>query len=148
MLKILLDTSFILPILGIDVGITVRKTLEKLGNLNAELYYSRFNILEALWVAVRLAKRGSLDVDRFSRGLRSIYASRRLKTVNEDILVFERSLELYMMGHNDLIDNVLYSIALCKGLKLLTLDEELVKFIELKRLNRNIILSPEDIGIK
>jgi hypothetical protein len=35
-LKVLLDTSFILPTLGIDTGIEVKEALNKLDELNAE----------------------------------------------------------------------------------------------------------------
>jgi len=148
MLRILLDTSFILPILGIDTGAIVRKILEKLNDLSAEIYYSHFNILEAIWVSIKLIREGSLDVDRFSRGLRSIYASNRLMIIDEDPFIFDYALKLYMMGHRDMIDNILYSTALHKGLKFLTLDEELVEFIKSKGLNRDVILLPKDVNVK
>lgn len=148
MLRILLDTSFILPILGIDTGITVRKVLEELDSSSVEIYYSRFSILEAIWVATKLIRKGSLDADRFFRGLRSIYASNRLMTVDEDPFIFEYALKLYMIGHKDIIDNILYSTALHKDLKFLTSDEELVDFIKSKGLNRNVLLLPRDINVK
>ncbi|MEM0054512.1 MAG: hypothetical protein QXL89_10035 [Nitrososphaeria archaeon] len=56
-LKILLDISFILPTLGIDVVKKLLRVLKKLANIGAEVYYSCFSILESLWVAVRLLER-------------------------------------------------------------------------------------------
>ena len=48
-LRVLLDTSFILPSLGIDVGEEVFKGLKRLTEIKAEIYYSHFSILESLW---------------------------------------------------------------------------------------------------
>ncbi len=76
-LRVLLNTFFILPTLGIDVGKEVFIGLKKLSEIRAEIYYSWFSILEALWIAARLAKNKVLDVERFEQGLRSILESNR-----------------------------------------------------------------------
>jgi len=55
LLRVLLDTSFILPTLGIDVGEEALMGLRKLTEAKTELYYSRFSILESLWIAARLS---------------------------------------------------------------------------------------------
>ncbi|MEM2901629.1 MAG: hypothetical protein QXO32_02710 [Candidatus Bathyarchaeia archaeon] len=57
---------------------------------------------------------------------------------------FSNALKLYMAGHRDLIDNILYASSVNLGLKLLTLDEELEGFIREKDLLENT-LSPSEL---
>jgi PIN domain nuclease of toxin-antitoxin system len=46
------------------------------------------------------------------------------------------------MGHRDLIDNLLYSIAASQDIKFLTIDEKLKNFI---KKHADIFISPSDI---
>lgn len=55
-MKTLLDTAFILLSLGIDVGKEVTESLKTLADLNANIYFSHFSIIEALWVAANSQK--------------------------------------------------------------------------------------------
>ena len=105
-LKILLDTTFILPTLGIDAGSKVEETLRNLRESEAELYYSQFSILESLWIAVKISKSQSFNIERFNQGLRSIIKSGRYIKVKETCKIFEEALKLYMQGHKDIIDNI------------------------------------------
>ena len=143
-LRILLDTAFILPTLGIDVGKEVETCLRHLSRAKAELYYSRFSIMEALWVAAKLMRSQSFDIERFSQGLRSIMRGGRYRKVEEDHQIFEEALDLYMMGHRDMIDNLLYATSANLDLKLLTLDAELREFIRNKGL-RETLISPDQL---
>ncbi len=144
-LRVLLDTSFILPTLGIDVGKEILVGLEKLSEIRAEIHYSRFSILEALWIAARLAKNKVLDVERFERGLRSILESNRYVEVPVKAEVFSEALRLWVMGHKDIIDNILYATTIVFDLKLLTLDAELREFIHDKGL-RDTLITPKDLN--
>ena len=144
-IKVLLDTTFILPTLGIDTGEEVEKGIRKLGEIEAELYYSQFSILESLWVAAKLTKTQSFDMERFNQGLRSLIKSGRYIKTKESYQVFKEALGLYMLGHKDMIDNILYTISTNLNLKLLTLDAELKKFIQSKRL-KDTLISPDQIN--
>lgn len=139
-LKVLLDTTFILPTLGIDTGTEVKKALKKLDEFNAELYYSNFSILESLWVAIKLIKKQEFDIERFKLGLRSLIKSRRYNQIIENTEVFNYALSLYLSGHIDMMDNILYANSVIHNIKFLTLDDEIKKFIEMKNL-KNTILS-------
>jgi predicted nucleic acid-binding protein len=138
-LKVLLDTSFILPTLGIDTGIEVKEALKKLDELNAEVYYSIFNILESLWVAIRLIKKQEFEIERFKLGLRSLIESKRYKQIIENTEVFNYALSLYLNGHTDMIDNILYANSIIYDIKFLTIDEEIKKFIKIKNLKDTIL---------
>jgi len=144
-LKVLLDTSFVLPTLGIDVGEEVSMSLKKLADIKAELYYSRFNILESLWVVARFTKSPTFNIERFSHGLRSIIESGRYGKVEEDSETFKEALRLHVLGHKDMIDNILYATSSYLNLKLLTLDTELKDFIHKKGL-KDTLISPSQIA--
>jgi PIN domain nuclease of toxin-antitoxin system len=146
-LKVLLDTSFLLPSAGISTGREILEALRKLSKAKAEIYYSRFGILEALWVAAGLLKNSNLDLSRFRLGLRSILESGKYLEVKENLDVFEKALELYGLGHKDLIDNILYADSVAFKLKLLTVDAELRAFIRKERLE-NTLLFPEALTFR
>jgi hypothetical protein len=140
---VLLDTSFILPSLGIGVGEDVAKGLEKLSGMNAEIHYSRFSILESLWVSTRAIQDGTFDHETFWLGLRSILEGTRYKQVAENAYIFNEALEIYRLGHRDMIDNILYAASAHLDLRLLTVDTDLKEFIHAKGL-KDTLMSPSD----
>lgn len=142
-LKVLLDTSFILPTLGVDTGKEVLKGLKKLAEIKAEVHYSCFSILESLWITARLSRVVDFNVERFRHGLRSIIESRKYKKIEENSDIFNNALRLHMLGHKDMIDNIFYASSIHLNLKLLTLDIELKKFINDKRLTDPLIFPNE-----
>jgi len=144
-LKVLLDTTFILPSLGVDVGEEVSKGLKKLADIKAEIYCSRFSILETLWVAARLSSSVNFNGENFRLGLRSVVESRRYMKAEEDSEIFNDALRLYMIGHKDMIDNILYASSTHINLKLLTLDTELKEFIHNKGL-KDTLIHPNQIS--
>lgn len=144
-MKVLLDTTFILPSLGIGVGEQVSKGLEKLARIKHDIYFSPFSILETLWVAARLSKSVDLNSESLKLGLRSIMKSGRYKKTEEDPEIFNEALRLHVMGHKDMIDNILYATSTRLDLKLLTLDKELKQFIHEKGLEDSLI-HPDQIS--
>jgi predicted nucleic acid-binding protein len=123
-LQILLDTSFLLPFLGIDVGEVIAGVLHRLRDY--ELYYSELSLLEALWKIVKVVSFDKLDI--VLEGLTLIRRDLRLTQVDEKAV--RTALELYKLGHRDLIDNLLYGISLSQNLKFLTIDRELVSLVK------------------
>ena len=143
-LNVLLDTSFILPSLGIDVGKEVSEGLKGLADIKAEIHYSHFSILESLWVAARLSTNATFDAESFSLGLRSIIEGDRYMKVKEDSKTFNDALKLHMLGHKDMIDNILYANTTRLNIKLLTLDNELKNFIHERGL-KNTLITPDEL---
>ncbi len=123
-MKVLLDTSLLLPTLGIEVE-RAEKILEKLSG--HELYYSDFSILECLWVASSLKKKGKFEQKIFEAGMQSIFEGYAKAEINVDITL--KAFELYEMGHKDFIDCILYSTAQHSNMKFASLDEELKEFV-------------------
>ena len=142
--KVLFDTSYILPTLGISVGKTIEEHINTLTQIGIEVYYSRLSILESLWVAARTIKDGTFDPERFKLGLRSIIDGDRYKRVEEDTQIFTEALNLYRLGHKDMIDNILYASATRLNLRLLTSDRELEKFVLEKRLKNVLSIIPDE----
>ncbi len=124
-MKVLLDTSLLLPTLGIEVE-RADKILKKLRDY--ELYYSDFSILECLWVVNSLKRKGKFDRDSFETGIRSIFECYAKAEINAEIIL--RAFEIYEVGHKDIIDCILYSIALRYNMKFASIDSELKKFIK------------------
>jgi len=135
-LKILLDTSFILPTFGIDTDASLVPALVKAAGNMHELHYSRLSLLEVSWI---LAKRAQLanaradviaeDRDALERGVRSVTQSGRYYEVVEPPEAYSGALKLRSLGHRDMIDCLLYLDSAHYGLRLLTLDSELKRFL-------------------
>ncbi len=140
----ILDTSFILLTLGISTGTKVERSLEKLNEMKAEIYYSSFSILESIWVALKLMRRSKLDHERFRLGLRSLIETDRYTRIVENTEAFTHALRLYILGHLDVIDNILYANSIQFNLKFLTTDEELRKFIRKRKL-KDTTLTPDEL---
>lgn len=73
-------------------------------------------------------------------GLKSI--ERSYKRVVEEAEVFLEALTLRRAGHTDSMDCLLYAISLREGLKFLSFDTELKKFVQKKGFE-DTILVPE-----
>jgi len=124
-MRVLLDTSLLLPTLGIEIE-RANRILEKLRDY--ELYYSDFSILECLWVINSLKRKGKFDHDAFETGMRSISECYIRAEINAEIVL--KAFEIYKTGHKDFIDCLLYSTALYNNMKFASLDNELRKFVK------------------
>jgi hypothetical protein len=65
MLKVLLDTSFLLPAFGVDAGEEVLNCLELIATRRDRVlvYYSPFSLLESVMVLLREARRGRVELE-------------------------------------------------------------------------------------
>lgn len=78
-MRILIGTSFLLPILGIELKHELNRSIEKFPNY--EIYYSEFSLLEVLWILKRIDKKGvKVEMKRLREGLRDLRAYKLLKT--------------------------------------------------------------------
>jgi len=144
-LKVLIDTSFILPTLGIDVGEEVLRGLRQLADSKCEIWYSQFSILESLWTAARLLG-PKFKEERFATGIRSIIEGGAYRKVQEDSRVCIEALRIYAMGHRDMVDNILYADSVFLNLKLLSTDNELKDLVTRKGLT-NTIITPKELQV-
>ena len=63
----------------------------------------------------------------------------RYRRVEEDSEIFREAFTLFGLGHKDMIDNMLYATAARLSLYLLTVDDELRKFVLEKQLKDKIL---------
>jgi hypothetical protein len=145
MARVLLDTSFVLPSLGIGVKPDVTKGLESLAHGQVEACFSSFNILESLWVGSSIMGSPGFDQEKFSEGLKSVMDSGVYEMSEEDFDIFRRALELRRLGHKDIIDDILYAHSAAKGMKLLTIDSKLRSFIREQGLEDTTVF-PSEMG--
>lgn len=142
--RILLDTSFILPTLGIEVEREVTQALSKMNNGETQLFYSDWSLLESSWVAVRLMKQKKYQEPVYRRGLLSITKTHVYDAIKMDPEDYLAALRFFQKGHQDMIDNLLYAAALRCQCRFLTIDESLSRFVTENGIE-NVVLAPKDI---
>ncbi|MFW9804718.1 MAG: hypothetical protein ACFFFC_18825 [Candidatus Thorarchaeota archaeon] len=142
--RILLDTSFLLPTLGIEVEQEVMQVLSKLVHEKTQLFYSDWSLLESSWVAIRQIKQGNYQESIYRRGLLSITRTQVYDSAVMSPEDYLTALRFFQQGHMDMIDNLLYASALRNQYQFLTIDNELLQFIINNRIE-NVIITPKDI---
>ncbi len=142
--RILLDTSFLLPSLGIEVEQSVIEALSKLNDGKIKPFYSDLSLLECSWMAIKQIKKGNYQDAIYRKGLLSITKTGYYEEVPTDANDYLVALGFYQNGHLDMIDNLLYATALSNQCHFLTIDYQFRRFIKDKKYE-NIILAPKDL---
>jgi len=133
-LQVLVDTTFLLPTLGIEVEEHAQEVIPLFRRV--QVYYLEASILEALWKLVKL----KIDPSTLESGVEAIRS-----TYNELLpkaSAFRIALALYELGHRDLIDNLLYASSFKSGMLFLTIDEDFVDFLRTKKQPLSHVLTP------
>ncbi|MHA1859827.1 MAG: PIN domain-containing protein [Candidatus Asgardarchaeia archaeon] len=142
-LRILLDSTYILPIVGVEVE-GIDKALTILGRLKrkkeVKFYYTHFSIFEIL---AKIAK-VKYDRDVVFTGLSSI--EEEFELTYPTVEGYIKALELKSKGFKDLIDLLLYTTSLTRNLSFLTRDTALIDFLkDLGEEIRNILYEEDFI---
>jgi hypothetical protein len=119
---VLLDTSLLLPTLGVDVEEISPKDL---GIMKEILRKTNFCCSFASFVEIfglLGRKLRSVDNSAVSTGIKSLIESGVYTWVNPSSRALQLAFELRKKGHKDNIDNILYSIAVDSQLLFLSLD--------------------------
>jgi len=125
-LRLLVDTSFLLPAMGIE---TEEEVMEAIKDFRmAEVHYLEASILEAMWKIVKVVPPDKID--RVSEGIRAIMETYNQVTPPPEAYI--EAYELYREGHKDYIDNLLYAASKRLNLHLLTIDREFIDFLKEK----------------
>ena len=144
-MKILLDTTYLLPIVGVDV-VGVEQALHVLKKLRdqgvAEYYYTQYNIFEILGKLGRIR----YDVERVTIGLLAIEEG--FKQVEPSLKGWLKALELRSKGYKDLIDLLLYATSLTHNLIFLTRDKQLIEFLKRNNENIDLVMYEEELITK
>jgi len=128
--KIILDTTYVLPILGIEVEGLDRDILDHL--IKYELYYPALLLVELESVVLKEArKRGLKSIpEQAIKGLNFLIYSGEINIVaptGEDLKVMY---ELLRRGWKDIFDLSLYATAIRIDSRVLTMDKSFKKFLK------------------
>ncbi|AEM39709.1 PilT protein domain protein [Pyrolobus fumarii 1A] len=140
--RLVLDTSFVLPFLGVNVRGIDPGIVEEYASQGYELLYPLLALPELLGVITRAAeKRGLGKLPREAlEGIEALIRGEDVKLVEPRFEHIATALELRLRGHRDIFDCIFYSTALHEGAALLTADETLLKFIKAEGYDASIIL--------
>ena len=125
--KIVLDSTYILPILGIEVedieeALIILRKLSR--NRETTFYYTEYNIIEILGKISKV----DYDSNTVDRGLSLVQDE--FKLIYPAIEGYIKALELKKKGFKDLIDLLLYTTSTTRNLIFLTRDDKLINFLE------------------
>jgi len=136
--RILLDTSFLLPIIGIqvrEVEEIINKLWVKYKKKEVKIYYTDLNIIELTWKLSKV----TYNPQVVEIGLVSI--ERNFAKISPKPSSILKAIELKKKGFNDLIDLLLYTTAKDNNLMFLTLDTKLIEFLSRVGEDVSIILT-------
>jgi PIN domain nuclease of toxin-antitoxin system len=126
---VLLDTSFLLPTLGLEVREITTADLESIraASKKAKLHCSYVSFVEILGLVGKESRK--VDAKAVSVGMDSLLGSGLYEWTSPSLGAIQLALELRTKGHKDNIDNILYATASESKMLFLSLDEELRKFL-------------------
>lgn len=103
-MKVLLDTSYILPVFGVDVDVPdVRKQLLHISR-KATLLVNSLSILEAKWIVLKLSKRSPGILDSFKSGLEFIVMGKGFSVIPFHLPEIDFVATGVYLHHRDYID--------------------------------------------
>ena len=138
-LRILIDTTFLLPALGVGVEEEAEDIIPFFRRV--KVYYLEVGLLEAIWKILKIADSGALK--RVKMGIEAIRKTYNLITPPAEAYI--EAIKIYEMGHRDYIDALYYSTAKSASLKLLTIDRKFIEFLADKEYNIKNIITPREL---
>ncbi len=141
--RVLLDTTYILPTIGVEVeglgeALSLLRMLRERGVV--ELYYSDFSLLEAVAKAVKLG----VPETAIETGVTAILAV--YKRIEPGVDTWLLAARIRRDGLRDFIDALLYALAATHKLRLLTRDAKLVEFLEKHGYPLNPLMSEKELA--
>jgi PIN domain nuclease of toxin-antitoxin system len=126
---VLLDTSYLLPTLGVHVKEITTSDLESIraASKKARLHCSYVSFVEILGLVGKESRR--VDAKAVRTGINSLLGSGLYEWISPPLGAIQLALELRTKGHKDNIDNILYATAADSKMLFLSLDEELKGFL-------------------
>ena len=147
-MKILIDTSYFLPLIKISIeGISERILLEILIQSEDKLYYSDLSLFELTAKSFKyINKENQISTQDLMRGLDAIQNNTRLIHISwkENPFIIELAKKLRTI-HKDTIDCLIFATAICNCDCIVTMDKDLYKqiclnnsiFEEIQSINKN-----------
>jgi len=129
--EVLVDSTFLLPTLGVKVTQISESDLHDLAVLRPKLRYLCLyqSLVEVLGKVGRLMPADNEILLSIDAGLRSLFDSGVYNWISPTVAAMVEALQIRRKGHRDMIDNLLYATASDRGIVFLTLDRELTTFL-------------------
>lgn len=139
-LEILVDTTFLLPALGVGVEEEAEEVIPLFRRFR--VYYLEAGILEAIWKILKIADPETLK--RVKIGIQAIRETYQI--VSPPAEAYIEAAKIYELGHKDYIDALYYATARTSKLKLLTIDNEFIEFLASNNYDvENTIVTPRKL---
>lgn len=135
-LAVLLDSTYLLPVFGIEVKGISSEDMLKLRSLALRglirIYYSPISILEVVSKVAREARRKGEgpSPEEIEAIIQAIEDAEYLEPLHPNSRAYALAYKMKLLGHSDMIDNLLYATASMQKLVFVTLDEKLRNFIQ------------------
>ncbi|MHC1600799.1 MAG: PIN domain-containing protein [Candidatus Nezhaarchaeales archaeon] len=133
-MKILLDTTYLLPTFGIEVkGLTsedILKLRRLVVNGNIELYCSSVIWPELLGKVFReINKQKKSENFDITMAIRALFNPKFYKWIKPGRRSIELAYNLRRLGHPDMIDNILYALSVTRKMIFLSMDLDFKNFL-------------------
>lgn len=147
--RVVIDTLFLLPILGIEVEEINKEDIILLKNLSDKILfiYPAPMLIELLGKALRKAKENNLKFlpEEAAKGLRLILSNIFVKVKIPDTRSLLLASQIWLKGHKDILDNIAYAYSRTLNSLLLTLDENLTNFLKKNNYPTNNIVNINEL---
>jgi len=141
-IKIVLDTSYLLPFFGVRVKDLNDEVLKKLiiAFKQVEVLYPTLMIPELIAkISKELIKKGKQINESIVEAFESLLGKVDIQLVEPQINHIVKAIEIRTKGHRDIFDCIVYATALEENAKLLTMDTEFIQFLESNEYDTNIV---------
>jgi PIN domain nuclease of toxin-antitoxin system len=138
MSRILLDTTYLLPVAGIQVQGVERDTIKRARSLGHQLFISEISLFELAAKGAKLAKDGLANKERLTQAVQSLVSDESLGKVGayeEELLPLAVDLR---QNHSDFVDCLILASAVSACEMLVTEDALLADNNELMEAVRKI----------
>ena len=143
-MKIHLDTTYLLPLIGVDAEEIVKEDIERLFEDGNKLYVNQISVFELCAKGAKYVAKGVLPVERVIRGVNALTYGEEFKLISfSEAKVLEVSFKTRRFL-NDYIDCVILSSAVSKCDALVTEDEDILTLRE----NKEFLKLLEEINSK
>ena len=131
-MKLLLDTTYFLPVIGISIKGIPKDTVVRLMKRGHEILVSEITIFELLAKGARYAALGVLSTERILRGIRALLYDERIYRVPiYDTVMLLTAFRIRKLL-NDFIDCLILASAINQAEVLVTEDENILELFNAK----------------
>jgi len=140
--NVLVESTFLLPTLGVKVTQISDSDIRELVKLRSKVSYFCLHqsLVEVLGKVARVMPSHGEALPMVEAGLRSILESGVYTWVSPSVEEMLVALQLRKKGHTDMIDNMLYATASQRGMLFLSLDRELTDFLNINQYSTSNIV--------